>query len=178
MKVINTPIEDLKVIKLDNFEDERGSFKETWNDKKINFIKEKFVQDNESLSKKNVIRGLHFQNPPYEQGKLVRVTYGSVIDIAVDLRKKSKTYGKYFSIELNDKNNYLFWIPPGFAHGFVCLKENTIFNYKCTNYYNKDSEKCIIWNDPDININWNVKKPIISLKDLQGIRLKDFKSKF
>jgi len=178
MKITNTHIEGLKVIKLENFEDERGSFKETWNEKKIKFIKTKFVQDNESLSKKNVVRGLHFQNPPYEQGKLVRVTYGSVIDIAVDLRKKSKTYGKYFSIELNDKNNYLFWIPPGFAHGFVCLKDNTIFNYKCTNYYNKDSEKCIIWNDPDININWNVKKPIISSKDLQGIRLKDFKSKF
>ncbi|MAZ01088.1 MAG: dTDP-4-dehydrorhamnose 3,5-epimerase [Flavobacteriales bacterium] len=178
MKIINTPIEDLKVIELENFEDERGSFKETWNEKKINFIKTKFVQDNESLSKKNVIRGLHFQNPPYEQGKLVRVTYGSVIDVAVDLRKNSKTYGKHFSIELNDKNNYLFWIPPGFAHGFLCLQDNTVFNYKCTNYYNKNAEECLIWNDPDINIKWDTIEPIVSSKDLQGIRLKDFKSRF
>ena len=178
MKIITTPIKDLKIIQINNFEDARGSFKETWNIKNMAFIKQPFVQDNESISKKNVIRGLHFQNPPYAQGKLVRVTYGAVIDVAVDLRKTSKTYGEYFSIELNDTNNLLFWIPPGFAHGFLCLKDKTVFNYKCTNYYNKNSEQCIIWDDKDININWPVQKPIISDKDLKGIKLQNFKSQF
>ena len=178
MKIITTPIEDLKIIELSNFKDSRGSFKETWNSEKMNFIDYNFVQDNESVSKKDVIRGIHFQNPPYEQGKLVKVSHGSVLDIAVDLRRKSKTYGKYFSIELNDKNNYLFWIPPGFGHAFLCLKENTVFNYKCTNQYHKESENCILWNDPDINIKWPVENPIVSEKDSEGITLQKFKSKF
>src|SRR5690606_3615745 len=107
----------------------------------------KFVQDNQSTSLKNVVRGLHFQKPPFAQGKLVRVVKGSVIDIAVDIRKNSKTYGKHVSVELNEQNNYIFWVPEGFAHGFVSLEDDTTFLYKCTNFYNKSSEMDLLWND-------------------------------
>ncbi len=170
MKLIKTEIEGLLIIEPKVFEDERGHFFESWN--KQVFAKQgldwDFVQDNQSCSVKNVLRGLHFQNPPYEQGKLLRVVSGSVMDVAVDLRKKSNTYGKHFKIILNSGEKKLFWIPPGFAHGFLTLEDNTIFLYKCTKRYDKDSERSIIWNDPELNIDWGVSSPIVSPKDAKA----------
>ena len=167
MNIIQTPLKDLLVIEPKVFKDDRGHFFESWN-KEIfekQGLKLDFVQDNQSLSSKGVLRGLHFQNPPYAQGKLVRVIQGSVIDVAVDIRKNSPTYGEYFSIKLSGKNKTSMWIPPGFAHGFVTLEDDTIFSYKCTAVYNKESEGSIFWNDKDLNIDWGVQNPIISEKD-------------
>lgn len=180
MKITKTPLESLLVIEPEIFQDERGSFFETWNQFSFqeNRLNIKFLQDNQSLSHKGVLRGLHFQNPPFEQGKLVRVIKGAVLDVAVDIRKNSNTYGEYFSIELTGENNKMFWIPPGFAHGFLTLEDNTIFVYKCTNIYNTESERCIIWNDQDLNIDWRNSSPIVSQKDQEGIRFLDLKSKF
>ncbi|MEZ5083930.1 MAG: dTDP-4-dehydrorhamnose 3,5-epimerase [Bacteroidales bacterium] len=135
------------------------------------------AMDSDSFGK-GVLRGLHFQNPPYEQGKLVRVIKGAVLDVAVDIRPESPTYGKWVSYELNEKNKTMMWIPPGFAHGFVTLMENSIFQYKCTNYYNKESEGSIRWNDPDINIDWKTKNPIVSGKDKVAPLFKNFESQF
>ena len=181
MVITESKIEGLFIIEPRVFEDTRGVFYETFNEK---IFKEKtgvelsFCQDNESISKKNVLRGLHFQNPPFAQGKLVRVVSGRVIDIAVDIRKSSKTYGQYESIELSADNKKQFWIPPGFAHGFVALEDNSIFNYKCTNYYNPVSEATIQWNDPILNIDWQINSPIISEKDQKGIDFTTFVSEF
>ena len=181
MVITESKIEGLFIIEPRVFEDTRGVFYETFNEK---IFKEKtgvelsFCQDNESISKKNVLRGLHFQNPPFAQGKLVRVVSGRVIDIAVDIRKSSKTYGQYESIELSAENKKQFWIPPGFAHGFIALEDNSIFNYKCTNYYNPVSEATIQWNDPVLNINWQINNPIISEKDQKGIDFITFVSEF
>jgi len=130
------------------------------------------------LSQKDVLRGMHFQNPPHSQGKLVRVITGSVLDVVVDIRKKSPTYGQSYSLELTEKNKWMMYVPVGFAHGFLTLEDNTIFSYKCTDVYNKASEGCILWNDPDINISWNVKDPLLSPKDLEGVPFKDFQSQF
>lgn len=167
MEVIETFIKGLYVLQPKVFYDERGYFFESYNKNAFESIgiSHPFIQDNESKSSKNVLRGLHFQAPPFEQGKLVRVIKGRVLDVAVDIRKKSKTYGKYYSIELSEDNKKMFWIPPGFAHGFVSLEENTIFSYKCTNVYHKQSEGAIIWNDPTIKIDWTVKNPLVSEKD-------------
>ena len=137
-----------------------------------------FLQDNQSQSSKGVLRGLHFQNPPYAQGKLVSVIAGAVIDIAVDLRRKSKTYGSYFALELSEQNKTIFWIPPGFAHGFVSLQDNTIFSYKCTQVYNKHSEASIRWDDPDLAIDWKIQNPIISEKDRNAPFFKELISMF
>jgi len=136
------------------------------------------VQDNQSLSSKGVLRGLHFQNPPYAQGKLVRVIKGAVLDISVDIRKDSPTYGQYFSMELSEENKIVVWIPPGFAHGFATLEDSTIFTYKCTEVYNKESEGALLWNDKDLNINWEVNDPLVSEKDLVAGNFKNFASKF
>lgn len=125
-----------------------------------------FVQDNQSLSQKGAVRGLHFQAPPFEQGKLVRVVKGAVRDVVVDIRKNSATYGQHFSIDLTEENQLMFWIPPGFAHGFETLQDNTIFLYKCTNLYNKASEGGLLWNDPSLNIKWQTSDPIVSDKDM------------
>ena len=124
-----------------------------------------FVQDNQSVSHKGVLRGLHFQKHPHEQGKLVRVVNGSVMDVVVDIRKDSKTYGRHFSVLLNDKNNNMLWIPRGFAHGFVALEDNTLFLYKVTTYYNPSSESGIIYNDAELNIDWKTSDSVISQKD-------------
>jgi dTDP-4-dehydrorhamnose 3,5-epimerase len=180
MEVIETELNGLFVLKPKVFEDERGYFYESYNQnlfKKagINFD---FVQDNQSLSQKGVLRGLHFQNPPHAQGKLVRVITGSVYDVAVDIRKDSKTYGKWFGLELTEKNKWMMFVPPGFAHGFLTLENNTIFSYKCTNFYNKASEDCLLWNDKDLNIDWNFDKPLLSAKDLEGKPFKGFLSQF
>lgn len=180
MKIIETEIQDLLIIEPTIFEDERGYFFESWNKSffETNNINVNFVQDNQSFSKKNVIRGLHFQNPPFEQGKLVRVIKGSVLDVAVDIRKTSSTYGKYVSIELNENNKKMFWIPPGFAHGFATLEDDTIFSYKCSGIYNKESEGSLMWNDPVLNIDWTIKNEIISNKDQNSQSFDNFKTKF
>lgn len=180
MEIIQTGIKDLIILKPRVFEDERGYFFESYNKSVFsqNGLDMEFVQDNQSLSQKGVLRGLHFQNEPHAQGKLVRVINGSVLDVAVDIRKASPTYGKSFSIELNEKNKTMFYIPPGFAHGFLTLENNTIFSYKCTKVYNKASEGCLLWNDPDLNINWGISDPIISEKDLLGEKFLNFQSKF
>ncbi|HPS45665.1 MAG TPA: dTDP-4-dehydrorhamnose 3,5-epimerase [Bacteroidales bacterium] len=180
MKVDETPIEGLLIIQPDVYFDERGYFLETYNKEKwkelgINFD---FLQDNQSQSSKGVLRGLHFQNPPYAQGKLVSVIAGAVIDIAVDLRRKSKTYGSYFALELSEQNKTIFWIPPGFAHGFVSLQDNTIFSYKCTQVYNKQSEASIRWDDTDLAIDWKIQNPIISEKDRNAPFFKEYISMF
>ena len=180
MKIIKTEIEGLLIIKPRVFEDERGYFFESWS--KQSFAEVgldlDFVQDNQSLSNKGVLRGLHFQKPPYAQGKLVRVIKGAVLDVTVDIRKGSPTYGQHFSVELSEENKTIVWIPPGFAHGFATLKDNTIFTYKCTEVYNKESEGALLWNDKDLNINWEVNDPLVSEKDLAAGNFKDFISKF
>ena len=180
MEIIESDLKGLFIFKPKVFEDARGYFFESYNQ---NAFKEaglnlNFVQDNQSLSQKGVLRGLHFQNSPHAQGTLVRVITGGVLDVAVDIRKKSPTYGKWFGLELTEKNKWMMYIPEGFAHGFLTLEDNTVFSYKCTNFYNKASEHCILWNDTDININWNVTNPLLSEKDLQGKFIKDFKSMF
>ena len=180
MQLIPTPIPDLFLIQPRVFEDARGYFFESYN--KAAFeqqgIHVDFVQDNQSLSHKGVLRGLHLQNPPYAQGKLVRVIQGAVFDVAVDVRKGSSTYGKWFGHELTEQNKTMLWIPEGFAHGFLTLEDNTVFSYKCTNYYNKASEDCIMWNDPAIGIDWKVSNPSLSDKDKEGKAFRDFVSLF
>lgn len=180
MEVVETKIKDLYIIKPKVFLDNRGYFFESYN--KEAFTKKnisvEFIQDNQSLSHKGVLRGLHFQSPPFAQGKLVRVIKGAVLDVAVDIRKDSATYGEHISIELTEENKTMFYIPPGFAHGFVTLCDNTIFSYKCTQVYNKESEGTVFWNDLDLNINWQIENPLISEKDILGTIFKDFKSPF
>ena len=180
MKVIKTPIPDLLVIQPKVFEDERGYFFESFNKDKFNIegINCEFLQDNESKSQKGVLRGLHFQNPPYAQAKLVRVIKGAVLDVAVDIRKSSATYGQHYTLELSEMNKTIMFIPEGFAHGFLTLADNTIFSYKCTQLYNKASEDVIFWNDPDLKINWGITDPILSEKDQNAQKFKDFNSLF
>jgi dTDP-4-dehydrorhamnose 3,5-epimerase len=180
MEIVKTPIEGLLVIKPDVFEDSRGYFFESYNREKFlnHGIDVEFMQDNESKSGKHVLRGLHFQDPPYAQGKLVRVMQGSVLDVAVDIRKGSPTYGQWAAIELSGENKWMYWIPAGFAHGFLTLDDNTIFFYKCTNVYHKESEGCIRWNDPDLAINWGIDTPVISDRDSKSPFFREFKSKF
>ncbi len=180
MEIIKTNIEGLLIIKPKVFADERGYFFESYNENvfKQNNINVNFLQDNQSLSNTGVLRGLHYQAAPFEQGKLVRVIKGSVLDVAVDIRKTSPTYGQHIAIELNEDNKTMFYIPPGFAHGFATLKDNTIFSYKCTNVYNKASEGCVLWNDKDLAINWQLQNPLLSDKDLIGTKFNEFNSPF
>lgn len=180
MELIETKLNGLFVIKPRVFEDARGYFFESYNQNNFKNagLNLNFVQDNQSLSNKGVLRGLHFQTPPYSQGKLVRVIIGSVFDVAVDIRKNSPTYGHWFGMELNERNKAMMYIPEGFAHGFATLMDGTIFSYKCTNFYNKNSEDCILWNDPEIGITWNIESPILSEKDLLGKKLSEFDSPF
>jgi dTDP-4-dehydrorhamnose 3,5-epimerase len=177
MKFFETPIQGLALIEPAVFADDRGHFFESFSEKELRRLglTLPFVQDNQSVSSKDVLRGLHFQKPPFEQGKLVRVARGSVIDVAVDIRAGSTTYGQHYSVLLSGKNNKMFWIPPGFAHGFLSLEDDTIFLYKCTNYYNKESEGGIRYDDPAIQIAWNVENPIVSGKDLALPSLNEIK---
>ncbi|KAB2914948.1 MAG: dTDP-4-dehydrorhamnose 3,5-epimerase [Bacteroidetes bacterium] len=167
MDVIKIFMDGPLVLQPKVFYDERGYFYESYNADAFNNagIPDVFVQDNQSLSQKGALRGLHFQAPPYAQGKLVRVIKGAVYDVIVDVRKDSPTYGKHYGIELTEENFTMFWVPPGFAHGFVTLKDNTIFTYKCTNVYNKASEGGLLWSDPALGIDWNIENPIVSDKD-------------
>ena len=180
MEIIKPPIDGLLVINPKIFVDDRGYFFESWNEESFvkNGLDLDFVQDNQSLSSKGVLRGLHFQNPPFVQGKLVRVIKGAVLDVVVDIRKESSTYGKHFSIELNEENKTIFWIPPGFAHGFITLEDDTIVTYKCTGVYNSASEEALLWSDKDLNIDWGAIKPLVSDKDLVAGSFKNFKSQF
>ena len=175
MRFSTTPIEGLYIIQPQVFDDYRGSFFESFQYQKFlqgTGSNVSFVQDNISVSKKNILRGLHFQDEPYAQGKLVNVVYGKVQDVVVDIRKNSPTLGQYYSIILSDKNCTMLYIPPGFAHGFLALKENTIFSYKCTKFYYKKSEKTLMWNDPDLAIEWMINDPILSDKDSEGFSFK------
>lgn len=163
------------------FGDDRGFFYESFNEKKYSYAINsslKFVQDNLSKSSKGVLRGLHFQLPPFDQGKLVQVIEGSVLDVALDIRKNSPTYGQHVKVILSAKEKNQLWIPSGFAHGFCALEDNTIFSYKCTNYYAPEYERALFWNDPELCIDWGLDNPIISEKDKAAILLKDFESPF
>ncbi len=166
MQIIDEPLPNLLIIKPKVFKDKRGFFLETWRDdtyKKFG-INEVFLQENWSRSKYGVLRGLHFQlNHP--QGKLVSVRSGKIFDVAVDLRKTSVTFGKWYGIELSDKNHLQMYVPPGFAHGFCVLSKSADFVYKCSDYYRSGDESGIIWSDEDLNIDWPIKTPIISDKD-------------
>lgn len=184
MKIIETPIQDLFVIEPKIWNDARGYFYESFSakqlaDANINAV---FVQDNQSFSQKGTLRGLHAQAPPFAQGKLVRVIKGAVLDVAVDIRKNSATYGQHFSIELTGDNHKQLWVPPGFLHGFLTLADDTIFTYKVTNYYDKNSEIGVIWNDPSLDINWNAQlssaELLLSDKDLILPDFKSFQSPF
>ena len=168
------------LIKPDIYEDQRGFFYESWNkfsfDQKVGLTN--FCQDNHSKSSKGVLRGIHYQCAPYAQGKLVRCTKGNIFDVAVDLRKSSNTYKEWLSIELNNNNKYLLWIPEGFGHGFLTLTNNAEVQYKVTKKWDPKFEKSILWNDPDLNIDWPLSKledllPIISQKDSIGLLLKE-----
>ncbi len=180
MNVINTPLEGLLILEPKVFEDDRGYFYESYNKALFHShgLDMEFIQDNQSMSQKGVLRGLHFQNPPFAQGKLVRVIRGAVLDVVVDIRKSSDTYGKSFGYELTEKNKTMLWIPPGFAHGFLTLEDKTIFSYKCTQVYNKQSEDAILWNDKDLAIEWKVTNPVLSDKDKSARAFRDFKSLF
>jgi len=180
MQFEKTNFEGLLVIQPKVFEDERGHFFESFN-KEIfqkNGLDVEFVQDNQSLSDKNVLRGLHFQTPPFSQGKLIRVIKGSVLDVALDIRKTSKTFGKHFKLILSEQNKTMLYLPIGFAHGFLTLEDNTIFSYKCTNFYHKDSECSLRWNDSTLNINWGIESPILSEKDKSAQLFNQFNSPF
>lgn len=181
MEVVESALNGILVIKPRIFTDDRGYFFESFNQQKFEMLtglNPAFVQDNQSRSHKNVLRGLHFQNPPHAQGKLVRVTQGSVLDVVVDIRKESSSYGQYFSQKLSAENQLMMWIPEGFAHGFLSLEDDTVFLYKCTNYYHQPSERSLSYNDPDLNINWNCEAPVVSPKDLAGEHFINFESRF
>lgn len=177
MKMTRTDIEGLVVIEPRVFGDSRGYFFESFSQRE--FEKEvgqvRFVQDNESKSSYGVVRGLHFQKPPHTQSKLVRVVKGCVLDVAVDLRRDSKTYGKYFSVELTEDNHLQLFIPKGFAHGFAVLSDEAVFQYKCDEFYAPESEGAIAWNDPDIGVDWQIPedKVILSEKDKKHPSFKD-----
>ena len=170
MKIIKTKIKDLILLKTDVHKDNRGFFKEV---EKNRILKKKFVFDCFSYSKKNTLRGLHLQTSK-SQAKIITVVQGKILDVVVDLRKKSKTFGKYFAVEISQNSNFSLFIPENFAHGFLCLSKNCGVYYKCSNYRDKKSETTIKWNDKSLNIKWPVKKPILSKKDKMGLNFKEF----
>jgi dTDP-4-dehydrorhamnose 3,5-epimerase len=180
LKISRIFIDGPLIIEPKIFRDERGYFFESYNDDLLQHLgtDTRFVQDNQSLSQKGALRGLHFQAPPFAQGKLVRVVRGSVNDVVVDIRKSSPTYGKHYAVELSEDNMLMFWIPPGFAHGFETLSDNTVFLYKCTSLYNKASEGGLRWDDPDVGITWQTSDPIVSAKDKELPLLKEFITPF
>lgn len=177
MNVIKTDIDGLVIIEPRVFGDSRGYFFESFSERdfKREVADVDFVQDNESKSSYGVVRGLHFQKPPYAQAKLVRVVKGKVQDVAVDLRKESPTFGRYVAMELSEENHRQMFIPRGFAHGFSVLSEEVIFQYKCDNYYAPQSEGAVAWDDPDLDIDWKIpaEKVLLSEKDKKHPRLKD-----
>lgn len=181
MDFIKTSLNDVIIIEPKVFGDDRGYFFESFNQREFEEAigrQVNFCQDNQSLSNTGVVRGLHFQTPPHAQGKLVRVSQGSVLDVVVDLRKNSSTFGQHLSVELSAENNRQLWVPEGFAHGFATLEDQTIFQYKCTEYYQPTSEKSVLWSDEHLNIDWKVKNAIVSAKDELGEKWKEFNSPF
>ena len=183
MAIIKTNIEGLLIIEPQIFGDERGYFFESYNEER--FLKEtglvvRFVQDNESKSRRGVLRGLHFQRAPYAQSKLVRVVRGQVLDVAVDIRKGSATYGKYVAVELSAENHRQLFIPKGFAHGYVVLEDDTIFQYKCDEFYHPEAEDGIAWNDPEIGIEWSIDpaEVILSERDKNRVSLSELVCEF
>jgi len=180
LKVTKTEISGLLVVQPDVFNDSRGFFFESYNRKRYDElgIPNEFVQDNISKSKKGTVRGLHYQVGKFAQGKLCQVIEGEVLDVAVDIRFNSPTFGKYFSLILNSETKSQLWIPGGFAHGFSVLSDEAIFSYKCSNYYSKADERSIIYSDPDLNIDWKIKEPIVSEKDLSAVKFKDIEKEF
>ena len=180
MQIKQTPIKDLLIIEPKVFKDERGYFFESFkkNIFELNGVKVSFVQDNISKSKKGTIRGLHYQVGNNAQGKLCQVIVGRVIDVAVDIRFTSPMYRKHFAVELSEENHLQLWIPPGFAHGFSVLSDEAIFSYKCTAYYSKEEERSILYNDSDLNINWQIEIPVVSEKDLKARLFKDIDRDF
>jgi len=184
MNFIPTPIADLFLIEPKVWKDNRGYFYESFSERAFTAagIEADFVQDNQSFSQKGTLRGLHAQKAPFAQGKLVRVIQGRVLDVAVDARKDSSTYGQHYSVELSGENHKQLWVPPGFLHGFLTLEDDTIFTYKVTNYYDKESEVGVMWNDADLAINWSndlaKDELLLSDKDLVLPSFKDFVSPF
>ena len=171
MKIIKTKIKGLLILKTSIFKDKRGFFKEV---EKNKILKKKFIFDCFSYSKKNTLRGMHLQIKK-SQAKIITVVQGKILDVVVDLRKNSKTYGKHFSIEISQKSNFSLYIPEKFAHCFISLSNECAIYYKCTNYRDKNSETTIKWDDKNLNIQWPIKKPLLSKKDKVGIRFLDFK---
>jgi dTDP-4-dehydrorhamnose 3,5-epimerase len=180
VNVIKTDIEDVMLFEPQVFPDDRGFFFESFNSERYGEagLNLDFVQDNVSKSKKGTIRGLHYQIGDFAQGKLCQVVAGTVLDVAVDIRWGSPTFGKYVEAELSEDNHHQLWIPPGFAHGFSVLSDEAIFLYKCTNLYNKESERSIIYNDPDLGIDWKVEDPNVSEKDKQAIKFTEIEKDF
>ncbi len=180
MNIQETRIKDVLIFTPSVFNDDRGYFLESFRKKLFaeRGIDLDFVQDNISRSKKNTLRGLHYQAGEYAQGKLCQVVYGRVLDVAVDIRFGSPTFGKYVATELSEDNHDQLWIPPGFAHGFSVLSDTAIFHYKCTNYYDKSSERAILFSDKDLNIDWNITEPLVSPKDLEAKLFRDIERDF
>ena len=171
MTAENTPIQGLVRLRPRIFADERGRFVVTFDQarfRELTGVSDEFVQDNESTSHAGVLRGLHFQLPPAAQGKLVHVTRGAVLDVVVDLRPGSSTFGEHFKLKLDAREKEMLWVPPGFAHGFVALEDHTVFSYKCTAFYDPALERCIRWDDHELGIDWEVENPIVSAKDKLG----------
>lgn len=179
-KKLETEFEGLCIIEPDVFGDHRGYFMETYNRKSLAAVgfDVDFVQDNLSFSRKGILRGLHFQKPPHDQGKLVSVLKGKVLDVAVDIRKGQPTYGKVFQVELSEENHRMAYIPPGFAHGFLVLSDTCLFSYKCTGYYNNEAESGLMWNDLAFDINWGIEEPLLSDKDKVYGAFSEFESPF
>ena len=181
MECIATPIEGLLMVRTQVHADDRGQFVETWNQRRFDEAvgrEVRFVQSNQSRSQKHVLRGLHFQAPPNGQGKLVRVSQGLALDVAVDLRKDSTTFGQHWAVELSPGNGIQFWIPEGFAHGFLALEEDTVFEYMCTEFYAPQSEQSLLWDDPLLGIDWGVEAPRVSDKDAAASSFEAFDSPF
>ncbi len=180
MQIVPSEIPGVLVIKPDVFEDTRGYFFESFNEEKFieNNLEMKFVQDNVSRSGKGTIRGLHYQAGDKVQGKLCQVIMGKVLDVAVDIRFGSPTFGKYVAQELSEENHIQLWIPRGFAHGFSVLSDYAIFLYKCTDFYSREQERTIVYNDPQLNIDWRVDNPVVSQKDLNGKSLAEIDRDF
>lgn len=186
MKLIQTRIPDLVIIEPAVFADDRGWFMESFNEKRFHDeliklglpVPRPFVQDNHSCSRAGVLRGLHFQRPPHAQGKLVRVVQGAAWDVAVDIRKESPTYGQWAGVELSAENKRMFWIPEGFAHGFIALQDETHFLYKTTDYYARDCEGAVRWNDPEIGIQWPLQglMALLAPKDAGAPKLRELES--
>lgn len=183
MKISSLPIEGLLIIEPSIFSDDRGTFMESFRQdqfQELSGVDVQFVQDNESVSKAMVLRGLHFQVPPKAQAKLVRVSRGSALDVAVDLRTESPTFGRHFSVILSAENKRQFFIPEGFAHGFLSLEDETVFTYKCSEYYSAEHERSLRWDDDFLGINWleDAQEALLSLKDQNAPLFKDFDSPF